>query len=54
MKHQKSHCRDIIYLLDLMPEIRQAIGFDELPHYTTIQKFAKRFGCVKINRLLKA
>ena len=54
MKYTKSHYRDIVELLEVMPEIKQVLGFDELPHFTTTQKFIQKFGCVKINRLLKA
>ena len=54
MKYTKSHYRDIIDLLEVMPEIRQAIGFDEVPHFTTTQKFIQRFGGGRIDRLISA
>ncbi|MCK5474699.1 MAG: IS5 family transposase, partial [Candidatus Aenigmarchaeota archaeon] len=52
MKYTKSHYRNIIDLLEVMPEIRHAIGFGELPHFTTTQKFIQRFGDGRIDRLI--
>ena len=42
MKYLRTNYRRIIELLELMPEIRQAIGLGRLPHFTTINKFFLR------------
>lgn len=42
MKYLKTDYRRIIELLELMPGIRQVIGLDQLPHFTTINKFFLR------------
>jgi len=38
----KTNYRDIIELLELMPEIREIISLNQLPHFTTINKFFLR------------
>lgn len=41
-KRFKAAYRDVIDYLSEMPDIREAIGLNDVPHYTTIQKFFKR------------
>jgi len=38
----KSTYREICEMLTLMPALREAIGVDKAPHYTTLQKFMAR------------
>lgn len=38
----KTTYRGVIEQLALMPKLREAIGLEVLPHYTTLQKFAAR------------
>lgn len=40
----KNDYRGIVELLALSPLLRQAIGLDKVPHYTTLQKFMARPG----------
>jgi Transposase DDE domain len=40
--------RGVIERLALMPKLREAIGLDVLPHYTTLQKFSARKDVPKI------
>ncbi|MEM7816049.1 MAG: transposase [Candidatus Aenigmatarchaeota archaeon] len=42
MKYTKTDYRRIIELLELMPELRQAIGIHQPPHFTTVNKFFLR------------
>lgn len=42
MKYLKTNYRGIITQLDLMPDIKEAIGISQLPHFTTINKFFLR------------
>ena len=43
MKYMKADYRRIVELLELMPEVSQAIGLDQSPHFTTVNKFFLRF-----------
>lgn len=52
MKYMKLNYRSVIQLLELIPKIKQLIGLNQLPHYTTIHKFFQRFNHVLFNRLL--
>ncbi|MCC6428838.1 MAG: hypothetical protein IT435_18705, partial [Phycisphaerales bacterium] len=40
--HLKTTYRGVVEQLILMPAVREAIGFKQIPHYTTLQKFAGR------------
>jgi hypothetical protein len=42
MKYLKTNYRRIVELIELMPGIRKAIGLNQLPHFTTINKFFLR------------
>ncbi len=42
MKYLKTNYRRIVELLELMPGVRQVIGLNRLPHFTTINKFFLR------------
>jgi len=44
--------RDIVELTDLMDSIREKIHLDEVPHFTTIQKFCQRIKSFTFTRLL--
>lgn len=52
MKYKKKDYRGIIELIELMPEIQQLIGLDQLPHFTTLHKFFQRFSHMRFDRLL--
>lgn len=43
MKYLKTDYRRIIELLELTPEVMQVIGLEQLPHFTTVNKFFLRF-----------
>jgi hypothetical protein len=50
----KTTYRDIIEDLALMPRLREAIGLEVLPHFTTLQKFSGRTDVLKaVDRCLK-
>jgi hypothetical protein len=53
MRYTKSHYRDIIDLIEAMDIIKEVIKLDKLPHFTTIQKFVRRFGDSKLDYLIK-
>ena len=44
--------RDIVELIDLMEEIKVKIELNEVPHFTTLQKFSQRINSLIFNRLL--
>lgn len=44
MKRLRLKYREIVEVVDLMPELQEIIGLKEIPHFTTLQKFFKRFG----------
>ena len=44
--------RDIVELVDLMEEMKTKIELDEVPHFTTLQKFSQRINSFIFNRLL--
>lgn len=44
MKRLRLKYREIIEVIDLMPKLQEMIGLKEIPHFTTLQKFFKRFG----------
>ena len=52
MKYLRTDYRRVIETLDLMPEVKQVIGLNRLPHYTTIHKFLQRFTRYRFDRLL--
>ena len=52
MKYLRTDYRGVIEQLALMPDIRQAIGLTQLPHFTTIHKFLQRFRRHLFDRLL--
>ena len=52
MKYLRTDYRGVIEQLDLMPEVRHAIGLSRLPHFTTIHKFLQRFTRYRFDRLL--
>ncbi len=44
--------RDTVELLDLMDEIKGQIQLNEVPHFTTLQKFSQRINSITFKRLL--
>ena len=44
--------RDIVELIEIMDSIRQKIDLEEIPHFTTIQKFCHRIKSFVFDRLL--
>jgi calcineurin-like phosphoesterase family protein len=44
--------RDIVELTEIMDSLRQKINLDEVPHFTTIQKFCQRIRSFTFTRLL--
>ena len=44
--------RDTVELIEIMDSIRQRIELDEIPHFTTIQKFCHRIKSFVFDRLL--
>lgn len=52
MKYLRTDYRGVIETLDLMPNVKQVIGLNRLPHYTTIHKFLQRFTRYRFDRLL--
>ena len=44
----KSTYRGIIELLEVSPPLRKALGLSQLPHYTTLQKFAASPGLANV------
>ena len=44
--------RDTVELLELMEELKGRIQLNEVPHFTTLQKFSQRINSVMFNRLL--
>lgn len=52
MRYTKPHYRDIVSLLELMPDVQKILGLSRIPHYTTIQKFIHRFGQERIDALI--
>ena len=52
MKFAKSHYRDVVSLVEIMPGVQKILDLTQIPHHTTIQKFAKRFSKSKIDALI--
>jgi len=52
MKYLRLHYRTVIELLEITPELQSIMGLEQLPHYTTIHKFFRRFSLVKIELIL--
>ena len=52
MKKLKLNYREVVELLELMPELQSIIGLEHLPHYTTIHKFFQRFSSFMFALLL--
>jgi len=52
MKKERKHYRTVIQLLEIAPDLVRAIGLKRLPHYTTLQKFFRRFSTVLFERIL--
>ena len=44
--------RDTVKLIEIMDSLREKIRLDEVPHFTTIQKFCQRIRSSTFNRLL--
>jgi len=42
MKYLKTNYRGVVEQLELMPELKQVIGLNQLPHFTTVNKFFLR------------
>jgi hypothetical protein len=53
MKYFRLHYRSVVQLLELTPGIRKVIGIGGMPHYTTVQKFFRRFSSWTVERLLR-
>jgi len=52
MKYLKTNYRRIMEIIDIMPEVRRIIGMNQLPHFTTINKFFLRTGTSNIRSML--
>ncbi|NIO22136.1 MAG: IS5/IS1182 family transposase, partial [Candidatus Aenigmarchaeota archaeon] len=52
MKHFRLHYRSVIELLSITPVLRKIIGLKQLPHYTTVHKFFRRFSTTKMELIL--
>ena len=52
MKRLRLRYREIIEVIELMPKLQELIGLKEIPHFTTLQKFFKRFGSHFFNEML--
>ncbi len=46
--------RDTVDLIDIMDKMRDLIELDQVPHFTTLQKFSSRIGSNILTRLLNA
>jgi len=44
--------REIVDLVEVMDSIKEAIDLEDIPHFTTIQKFCQRLNSVTLNRLM--
>jgi len=44
MKRLRLKYREIVEVANLMPKLQEMIDLKEIPHFTTLQKFFKRFG----------
>jgi hypothetical protein len=44
MKRLRLKYREIVQLVTLMPKIQEILDLSKIPHFTTLQKFFKRFG----------
>ena len=44
--------RDFVELIDLMSDIKEKLGFDKIPYFTTLQKFVLRIPYSLFNLLL--
>ncbi|MBN2251289.1 MAG: IS5 family transposase [Candidatus Altiarchaeota archaeon] len=53
MKYFRLHYRSVVQLLELMPSMRKAVGLARMPHYTTVQKFFRRFSSSKVEQMLR-
>ena len=49
---QKTY-REVVQLLELMPELLKLLGLKEVPHFTTLQKFFARFPHAIFDSLLR-
>ena len=52
IKYTKSYYRDIVDLIEAMDSIKDVLYLDQLPYFTTIQKFVQRFGESKLDYLI--
>lgn len=52
MKKLRLRYRNATELLEVVPDVRKVIGLDRIPHYTTLQKFFRRFGGWMLTLLL--
>jgi transposase len=43
MKKLKLNYREVVELLELMQELQDILGLEQIPHYTTVHKFFQRF-----------
>jgi hypothetical protein len=51
MKYLKANYRGIAELLELMPPLMELLGLEQVPHFTTINKFFLRIGTNSANAL---
>jgi hypothetical protein len=52
MKYLKSDYRRVMELVKLMPALRQAMGIDKTPHFTTVNKFFLRMNTPVIHDVM--
>lgn len=53
MKRLRLKYREITAVVDLMPKLQEMIGLDSVLHFTTLQKFFKRFGSHFFDEMLE-
>jgi len=53
MKRLRLRYCEMVEVIKLMPKLQELIGLKEIPHFTTLQKFFKRFGSHFFNEMLE-
>jgi len=53
MKYFRLHYRSVVQLLDVIPALKKIIGIKQLPHFTTVHKFFRRFSSSMMETILR-
>jgi len=53
MKYFRLHYRSIVQLLEMTPALKTIMGLKRMPHYTTVQKFFRRFNPSTMESILR-